>query len=70
MLGPDVGMRTVQETVRHCVRDVEAEWVLVEVRLDAVDEPIAHGATRIWTDDGCLVALSEQTLLVITHREP
>jgi acyl-CoA thioesterase len=65
MLGTGARMWTVEQSVRFCAATGEqSEWVLVEVVLDAIDERVVHGQARTWTADGCLTALSQQTLLV------
>jgi acyl-CoA thioesterase len=69
MLGTGVRMWTVEQSVRFCAATGEqSEWVLVEVVLDAIDERVVHGQARTWTADGCLTALSQQTLLITAGR--
>jgi acyl-CoA thioesterase len=69
MLGANFVLRTMQQSIRfRAARHEATEWVLVEVAVDALDDRVAHGGTRLWTQDGRLLALSEQTLLV-TARE-
>jgi acyl-CoA thioesterase len=70
MLGSGAPWRTLQQTLRFCGSPgSRSAWVLVEVAVTAVDGDVAHGETRISTQEGSLVALSEQTLLLAAPRK-
>jgi acyl-CoA thioesterase len=69
MLEGDIRMLTLEQTLRLCPsHDVAAEWVLVEITLDAIDERVLHGNVLVWHAGGEIAALSQQTLLVTPAR--
>ena len=45
-------------------RAVDGEWLLLEVRPEAIDGGFGHGAARLFTADGAPVATGTQTMVV------
>ena len=42
---------------------VPTEWVLVDVRLEAVRNGFAHGMAHLWAEDGTLLATASQSIV-------
>jgi acyl-CoA thioesterase len=54
---------SLDNTVR-IVRVEPTEWVLVDVRVDAVDRGFGHGRVNLWSESGTLLATASQTASV------
>jgi acyl-CoA thioesterase II len=46
-----------------------SEWVLVEIEADLLASGIGHGAVRVWSEDGRLLAVGSQTARMFTYDE-
>lgn len=62
-LGVPITANSLDNTIRVVAR-AEAEWVLLDVFLDAAVGGFAHAAARLWTEDGTLLAVASQTLVL------
>ncbi|MFN0091765.1 MAG: acyl-CoA thioesterase [Acidimicrobiales bacterium] len=43
---------------------VETEWVLCDIRVDAVANGFGHGMVYLWAEDGSLLAMASQSIMV------
>jgi acyl-CoA thioesterase len=62
-LGEHVTANSLDNTVR-IVERARTEWVLLDVRIDAVERGYAHAGAHLWTEDGVLLGMATQTLVV------
>jgi len=62
-LGAPAGGNSLDNTLR-VVRLVPTEWVLVDLRIHAIDHGIAHGLAHLWAEDGSLLATASQSVMV------
>jgi acyl-CoA thioesterase len=62
-LGEPVTANSLDNTVR-IVERAPTEWVLLDVRVDAVERGYAHAGAHLWTEDGVLLGMATQTLVV------
>lgn len=62
-LGQRAGGTSLDTTLR-VVRVVPTEWLLLDVRIAAVDRGVAHGQLDMWTADGTLLATASQSAVV------
>jgi acyl-CoA thioesterase len=62
-LGEPVTANSLDNTVR-IVERASTEWVLLDVRVDAVERGYAHAGAHLWTEDGTLLGMATQTLVV------
>ncbi len=46
------------------------EWLLAEARADIAQEGLIHGRTRIWSEDGRLIATGGSQLLLVSRDPP
>jgi acyl-CoA thioesterase len=66
-LADAVGEQVTANSLDNTVRIVEraaTEWVLLDVRIDAVERGYAHAGAHLWTEDGILLGMATQTLVV------
>ena len=69
-LSDALGTPTTGNSLDNTIRIVErapTEWVMLDVRIDATVHGYAHAGAHLWTDDGVLLGMATQTLVV---REP
>ncbi|MGE4322146.1 MAG: acyl-CoA thioesterase [Sphingobium sp.] len=70
-LGHAVGFRaggtSLDNTIR-IVRVVPTQWVLCDVRVHAIDGGFAHGAMRLFSQDGALMAMGSQSMILRDQR--
>ncbi len=59
----DVRARSIDNTIR-VVAPRECDWVLADIKIQAVTEGLGHGKVNLWTPDGHLLAVTEQSGLV------
>jgi acyl-CoA thioesterase II len=59
----DNTLRIVRPSHRH-----ETEWVLADVRVQAVADGFGHGVVHLWSDDGTLLATASQSAIVRRRR--
>jgi acyl-CoA thioesterase len=57
------GNSSLDNTLR-VYRLVPTEWVLLDIRIDAVARGFGHGIVHIWAEDGTLLATASQSTIV------
>jgi acyl-CoA thioesterase len=62
-LGVMCTANSLDNTIRVVQRAV-TEWVLVDIQVEAVSGGYGHAGARLWTDDGVLLGIATQTLVV------
>lgn len=62
-LGLPAGGNSLDNTLR-VVRLVPTEWVLVDLRIQAVEHGFGHGLAHLWAEDGALLATASQSVIV------
>lgn len=65
-LGLHAGGNSLDNTLR-IVRLVETDWVLCDVRIEAVQAGFAHGSMRLFARSGELIAIASQSMIVRIH---
>jgi acyl-CoA thioesterase II len=66
-LSDALGTPTTANSLDNTIRIVErapTEWVMLDVRIDAAERGYAHAGAHLWTDDGVLLGMATQTLVV------
>ncbi|HYI63102.1 MAG TPA: acyl-CoA thioesterase domain-containing protein [Acidimicrobiales bacterium] len=61
-LGRPVGGNSLDNTLR-VVRLVPTEWVLLDIRVHAVERGFGHGLVHLWAQDGTLLATASQSII-------
>ncbi|MBI2711174.1 MAG: thioesterase family protein [Actinobacteria bacterium] len=67
-LGERAGGNSLDNTLR-IARLVPTEWVLVDIRVDAVANGFGHGSVYLWAEDGTLMATASQSAIVRYWRD-
>jgi acyl-CoA thioesterase II len=67
-LGERAGGNSLDNTLR-VARLVPTEWVLIDIRIDAVANGFGHGVVHLWAEDGTLLATASQSTIVRFWRE-
>jgi acyl-CoA thioesterase len=62
-LGVPAGGNSLDNTLR-VVRVIPTEWVLVDLRIHAVERGFGHGLAHLWAEDGSLLATASQSVIV------
>jgi hypothetical protein len=62
-LGRMGGGNSLDNTLR-VYRLVPTEWVLLDIRIDAVAHGFGHGTVHLWSQDGSLLASASQSTIV------
>ena len=62
-LGARAGGSSLDNTLRM-VRIVPTEWVLIDLRIQAVHRGFGHGIAHLWAEDGTLLATASQSAVV------
>jgi acyl-CoA thioesterase len=62
-LGRMGGGNSLDNTLR-VYRLVPTEWVLLDIRIDAVAHGFGHGTVHLWSQDGSLLATASQSTIV------
>jgi acyl-CoA thioesterase len=65
-LGVNAGGRSLDNTLR-IVRLVPTDWVLCDISIHAVHAGFGHGAMRLFSEDGQLMATASQSVIVRRH---
>ena len=65
-LGVDAGGNSLDNTIR-VVRLVPTRWVLCDISIHAVHGGFGHGAMRLLSEDGVLMATASQSAIVRMH---
>lgn len=70
-LGVAPGGTSLDNTIR-VVDPRPSEWVLIEVVADGFHRSVGHSTARLWSDDGRLLGLAQQSAIVRTshHTSP
>jgi len=67
-LGLMAGGNSLDNTLR-VYRVVPTEWVLIDVRVHAVQHGFGHGLVHLWAEDGTLMATASQSCIVRFWKE-
>jgi acyl-CoA thioesterase II len=59
----EVSSNSLDNTIRIC-DVVDTEWVLLDIRIDAIVNGFGHGTVHLWATDGTLMAVASQSALV------
>jgi acyl-CoA thioesterase len=62
-LGEHAGGNSLDNTLR-IARLVPTEWVLIDIRIEAVGNGFGHGHVYLWSEDGTLMATASQSTIV------
>ncbi|MHB8467009.1 MAG: acyl-CoA thioesterase [Acidimicrobiales bacterium] len=62
-LGARAGGRSLDNTLR-VVEVIPTEWVLVDLRIHAIQRGFGHGLAHLWAEDGALLATASQSVVV------
>lgn len=65
-LGSHSGGRSLDNTFRW-IAQPETDWVLAEVSISAIANGLVHGNIGLFAQDGTLMALGSQTLVLVHH---
>ena len=68
-LGIMGGGNSLDNTLR-VVRLAPTEWVLLDIRIDAVADGFGSGTVLLWSEDGHLLATASQSTIVRHHTPP
>ena len=67
-LGLNAGGNSLDNTIR-IRRIVPTRWVLCEIQIQGIHGGFAHGAMRLFAEDGELMATASQSMIVRVHGE-
>jgi acyl-CoA thioesterase len=67
-LGVNAGGNSLDNTIR-IVRLVPTSWVLCDIGIHAVHGGFGHGAMRLFSEDGQLMATASQSVIVRVHED-
>ena len=65
-LGRRGGGNSLDNTLRVC-RTVPTDWVLMDIRIHAVERGFGHGLVQMFAEDGTLLATASQSVIVRLH---
>jgi len=68
-LGRGAGGNSLDNTLR-IARIVPTEWVLIDVRIDAIANGFGQGHVYLWAEDGTLMATASQSTIVRYWKDP
>ena len=66
-LSDAIGAPTTANSLDNTIRIVErvpTEWIMLDVQIDAAASGYAHAGARLWTEDGALLGMATQTLVL------
>ena len=66
-IGQAAGRRTRGNSLDNTIRMVRlhpTEWVLADIRIQAVADGFGHGVVHLWAEDGTLLATASQSAIV------
>lgn len=63
-LGAHAGGNSLDNTIRIVRVRPDTEWVLVDIRIEGIDNGFGHGAIRLYAEDGTLLATASQSTIV------
>jgi acyl-CoA thioesterase len=67
------GRRARSNSLDNTLRVVRlhpTEWVLADIRVQAVADGFGHGVVHLWSEDGTLLATASQSTTVREWQEP
>ncbi len=67
-LGAHAGGNSLDNTIRM-VSTVQTDWVLLDIRIDAISNGFGHGVVHLWAQDGTLLATASQSTILRYHEE-
>jgi acyl-CoA thioesterase len=67
-LGRDAGGNSLDNTLR-LLRLVPTEWVLCDTTIVGIAAGVGHGAMRLYSQDGVLMATASQSMIVRIHDD-
>jgi len=68
-LGLMAGGNSLDNTLR-VARLVPTDWVMLDIRVHAVDHGFGHGLVHLWAQDGTLLATASQSCIVRFWKQP
>ncbi len=69
-LGVAPGGTSLDNTIR-VVDPTPGDWVLIEIEADGFHRSVGHSTARLWSEDGRLLGLAQQSAIVRTsHHQP
>ncbi|MBV9510294.1 MAG: thioesterase family protein [Caulobacteraceae bacterium] len=68
-IGLWAGGNSLDNTIRFA-RLVPTEWVLCDMRIEAVQNGVAHGVQHLYSQSGVLMASASQSLILRVHETP
>lgn len=66
-LTTEINSNSLDNTLRVATV-VPTEWVLVDVRIEAVSRGFGHGHIYLWAEDGTLMGTASQSAMIRPHR--
>ena len=66
-LGLPLGGTSLDNTIR-VVDPAPSEWVLLELGADAIQRSVGHSTVRVWSEDGRLLGLAQQSAIIRTSH--
>lgn len=67
-LGAQAGGNSLDNTLR-VAKLVPSEWVLLDIRVEAIVNGFGHGLVHLWAEDGTLLATASQSTIVRFWRD-
>jgi acyl-CoA thioesterase len=67
-LGHRAGGNSLDNTLRVAAR-VQTDWILADIRVQAVAHGFGHGLVHLWAHDGTLLGTASQSTIVRAWRE-
>jgi len=68
-VGYNAGGNSLDNTVRFG-RITPTEWVLCDIRIEAIENGVTHGSIHMFSPDGVLMATCSQSLIMRVHQPP
>jgi acyl-CoA thioesterase len=65
---PSIG-NSLDNTIR-VVRLVPSEWILCDIHIQAIANGFGHGSGYLWAEDGTLLGVASQSVIVRVGRRP
>lgn len=65
----EINSNSLDNTLR-VVRLVPTEWVLVDIRIEAVANGFGHGHIYLWSDGGVLMGTASQSAMIRPWKGP
>jgi len=67
-LGERAGGNSLDNTLR-IARRAQTEWILADVRVQAIQSGFGHGLVHLWAEDGTLLGTASQSTIVRAWRD-